>query len=124
MYNQLLQFLRESPTTQSLEVVDLKVYGKNAFRVKVHVALTPPFVLQIWLNHNPRHIRYAYQLLKGNTPLIRWDNAPHHPFVKDNFPHHFHTDKKNVIASLLTGDPLYDLATVLAEIQRHISTLL
>ena len=35
-------------------------------------------------------IRYRYHLMDNdNNPVIRWDNAPHHPDIS-TFPHHVH----------------------------------
>ena len=32
---------------------------------------------------------YGYQLLVDDKPLLRYDNAPHHPEI-ETFPHHKH----------------------------------
>lgn len=43
--------------------------------------------------------RYRYQWMDGAQQILkkRWDNAPHHPHLK-NFPHHMHDgDESNVI---------------------------
>lgn len=31
-----------------------------------------------------------------NSLILRWDNAPHHPHIK-NFPFHLHKEKEEVI---------------------------
>jgi len=38
-------------------------------------------------------IGYGYQLLLGNKPLLRYDNAPHHPEVETH-PHHKHVGNR------------------------------
>ena len=40
-----------------------------------------------------RTIKYSYTLLKNTTPILRYDNAPHHPQLP-TFPHHKHIQDK------------------------------
>jgi hypothetical protein len=122
VYDALLQLLQASSVTHNPHIIDLKVYGPNAFRVKMQAMVTPTLTFQVWLNHNPRYTRYAYQLFSLGNALLRWDNAPHHPYLKTNFPHHFHDDQGRTVPSVLQGDPLRDLPVVLAEIEQFIST--
>jgi hypothetical protein len=123
MYNALLRLLQASHVTRNPRITDLKIYGRNAFRVKMQATVTPTLTFQVWLNHNPRHTRYAYQLFSPSGPLLRWDNAPHHPHLGINFPHHFHDDREQIASSTLQGDPLQDLPVVLAEIEQYLSML-
>lgn len=123
MYNELLQILQASPITYNPQITDLKAYGQGSFRVKMRAAVTETLALQIWLNHNPRHTRYSYQLFSFNRAVLRWDNAPHHPHLGANFPHHFHDDQGQIASSALQGDPLQDLPFVLREIERYFSTV-
>lgn len=122
MYNALLRLLQASPVTRHPHITDLKIYGQNAFRVKMRATVTPVLTFQVWLNHNPRRTRYAYQVFSSSGPLLRWDNAPHYPHLGTNFPHHFHDSQGQIIPSVLQGDPLQDLPVVLAEIERRFST--
>ena len=122
MYDALLRLLQESPVTHNPRITDLKLYGRNAFRVKMQATVAPTLTFQIWLNHNPRHSRYAYQLFSHGGALLRWDNAPHHLHLKTSFPHHFHDDQGRIVPSALQGDALRDLPVVLAEIERFLST--
>lgn len=89
----------------------------------MRAVVSPALTFQIWLNHNPRHTRYAYQLFSSSGSLLRWDNAPHHPRLGTNFPHHFHNEQGRIVPSVLQGDPLQDLPVVLAEIGRYLSIL-
>lgn len=73
-------------------------------------------MLQVWLNHNDDHTRYAYQLLQGDQPILRWDNAPHHPELIVNYPHHVHDRSGGLATSPLSGNPVKDVAVVLAAI--------
>ena len=123
MYDALLRLLQASPITRNPQITDLKVYGQNAFRVKIRATVAPTLSFQVWLNHNPRHTRYAYQLFGRGGALLRWDNAPHHPHFLINFPHHFHDDEGRVAPSALQGDPLRDLLVVLAEVERRLPAL-
>jgi hypothetical protein len=121
VYNELLQILQASPITHSPRITDLKTYGQDSFRVKMHATVTQTLTLQVWLNHNPRHTRYAYQLFSFNRAVLRWDNAPHHPRLEASFPHHFHDDQGRIASSALQGNPLEDLPFVLGEIARYLS---
>lgn len=122
MYDALLRLLRASTVTSNPQITDLKIYGQNAFRVKIQATVTPVLTFQTWLNHNPHRTRYAYQLFGLGGTLLRWDNAPHYPHLKTNFPHHFHDERGQITPSTLQGDPLQDLTVVLAEIERYLST--
>ena len=123
MYSALLQLLQASPVTHNPQITDLKIYGRNAFRVKIRAVVTRTLALQVWLNHNPRHTRYAYQLFSHSGTLLRWDNAPHHPHLRTSFPHQCHDDQGRIAPSALQGDPLRDLQIVLVEIERYLWTL-
>lgn len=121
MYNALLEILRDSSLLESPQIVDFRSYGQEAFRVKIRAQVTPQLTFQVWLNHNPRRTRYAYQLFDPDGPLLRWDNAPHYPDLEVNVPHHHHTLQGRVVVSQLQGDPLQDLPIVLAEIEKRIA---
>ncbi|WP_258189407.1 toxin-antitoxin system TumE family protein [Candidatus Hakubella thermalkaliphila] len=69
-------------------------------------------VLQVRLYRNNEHTDYAYQLFRGERPVVRWDNKEHFPSIS-SYPHHFHNTSGQVEASPLTGDPAHDLPFVL-----------
>ena len=117
----MLQLLQASTVVCNPRITDLKTYGRNAFRVKMQATITPTLTFQVWLNHNPSHTRYAYQLFSHGDTLLHWDNAPHHSHLETNFPHHFHNAQGRIVPSTLQGDPLKDLPVVLAEIERFLS---
>lgn len=56
-----------------------------------------------------RKFRYAYEYIKGEQEIFRYDNAPHHMELT-NFPHHKHAGKKVVACQ----EP--DLKRILSEI--------
>ena len=124
MYDALLQILQASIVTRDPQIIHLTRYGQEAFRVTVRAIVTPTLTFQVWLNHNPHHTRYAYQLFSHSGTLLRWDNAPHHQYLGVNFPHHFHDDQSRITPSALQGDPLQDLPAVLAEIEHYLPTSL
>lgn len=62
---------------------------------------------------------YSYQLFSEN-PIIRWDNAPHYPNLK-NYPHHFHNKNGTVENSSLTVNVKKDLINVLSLIIQYIT---
>ena len=123
MYKAILQLLQSSPFIHSPQITDLQIYGQHAFRVKIRGTVTETIAFQVWLNHNPSRARYAYQLFSDNKSLLRWDNAPNHPDIQTNFPHHFHTEQKQIVPSPLQGIPLQDLPIILTIIEQYIADL-
>jgi len=123
MLDEILDLLDRSSVIHNPQVIELIPYGKDAFRFKLRATVDDELLLQIWLNHNDRRTRYAYQLLRKAQPLLRWDNAPHHPGQTQNFPHHRHDEAGQVSASTLSGDPLTDLPLILAVIETFVYRL-
>jgi hypothetical protein len=116
----ILRLLQAHPLVRSLRVVehDETPFGKLV--LKVRCRLVKGYRFQLWLHHEPAFQNYAYQLFT-DRPLLRWDNAPHHPYVSTE-PHHFHGARGAVSESPLTGDPLVDLPVVLQEIEAFKNT--
>lgn len=54
VYNALLRLLPASPVMHNPRSTDLKIYGWDAFRVKIRATVTPTLTFQVWLDHNPR----------------------------------------------------------------------
>ena len=104
---------------QSVRVIehDETVFGKVL--LKVRCRLPRNHSLQVWVHCEPTCMTYAYQLFT-DRPILRWDNAPHHPAVGGNFPHHFHDETGIVTPSTLVGEPLADLPVVMSEIERFL----
>jgi len=117
MYDQILHILRAVSWVSNLRITELSVYGQRQFRVRIRGDVRESLTLQIWINHNPMHTRYSYQLIGGGKPILRWDNAPHHPELEKNFPHHFHDHSGELSPSELTGNPLQDVQDVLGVIE-------
>ncbi len=40
-------------------------------------------------------VKYSYTLLHGERLVLRYDNAPHHPYI-ETFPHHKHEQDRVV----------------------------
>ena len=120
MFDDILRLLNTSSLLRSPQVVELIPYGQDAFRAKIRAEVADELTLQIWLNHNERDTRYAYQLFRLGQPILRWDNAPHHPEQGANFPHHFHDEFGQLTASSLSGNPVADLPVVLIQIENYL----
>jgi|Deesub1362B_J571_1020462.scaffolds.fasta_scaffold05390_4 hypothetical protein len=120
MYDRILQILQKSDIISDPRIIELNVYGERQFRVKIRGKVEEGLTFQVWLNHRPWRIRYSYQLFKREEPILRWDNAPHHPELAENFPHHFHDALGKITASRLSGSPLEDVLIVLQEIGRFL----
>ncbi len=80
---------------------------------KTRLELEQGYTLDLY--YNEAMGKYAYALILNNKRVMGWDNAPHHPELK-NFPHHFHTAEGKVEASALTGDPGQDISWVIQAI--------
>lgn len=122
LYDALLQILQADPFVQTVRITELRLYGVDAFQIKIRATLPAALNFQLWLNYNSHQARYAYQVFNAQTTLLRWDNAPHHLYLQVNTPHHFHDPQEQVTSSNLVGDPLQDLPAVLAEIARYLAT--
>ena len=120
MLGDIQRVLAESTIVHTPQIIELIPYGQAAFRLKLRATVTVELTLQVWLNHNGHRTRYAFQLFRQGQPILRWDNAPHHPEQGENFPHHFHDEFGVLSTSSLTGDPVVDLPLVLIEIEHYL----
>ncbi len=76
---------------------------------KWRIELKGGYFLDIFFNATVG--KYSYTLSKGETRILGWDNAPHHPKLA-NSPHHFHQADGLIVSSSLNGDPEHDLDIV------------
>lgn len=116
MLDDILLVLDRSPVIRSTEIVENIPYGKTAIRLKLRSVVTDELSFQVWINHSDACTRYAFQLFHQGQTLLRWDNAPHHPELAVNFPHHFHDEYGQLHSSELVGIPPVDLVGVLEAI--------
>jgi hypothetical protein len=115
---ELLEILSQSQIVQATQVVeyDETAFGKVLLRIRCQ--LPRGYNLQIWIHHEHALQRYAYQLFT-DRPILRWDNAPHHPEIR-GFPHHFHDEMGRELPSNLRGDSLVDVPAILDEIAQFL----
>jgi len=104
--------LQGSPLCTGVHVVETHQFSDRQFALKVRAELTRGGALQVRLYYNDQHIDYAYQVYRGDQPLLRWDNKEHFPDLATQ-PHHFHTAVGSVTDSNLDSDPNHDLPIVL-----------
>ena len=76
------------------------------------------FKLDIRLIQTETESIYTYQLFH-KRPIVRWDNAPHFPYIA-TFPHHFHNQKGEVVESNLIGNIFDDIDLVFKEIRQFL----
>jgi len=121
LITELLNILSQAPIVQSVRVIeyDETVYGKFLLRIRCRLPLGCS--LQIWIHQEQTLRRYAYQLFT-DKPILRWDNAPHHPEL-ERFPHHFHDEVGRKLPSALTGNPLFDVPRVLDEVTKFLEKM-
>lgn len=105
--------LQLSALCRQVNILEVNTFSRQQYAVKVRAELNNGSVLQLRIYRNHGHVDYAYQLLRDNKPLQRWDNKEHFPQLA-SYPHHHHTADGQVIESPLRGDPENDLPLVLA----------
>lgn len=112
LLNFVVTTLQISPLCHAVYIVETHQFSARQFAIKVRAELIVGSVLQVRLYRNGQHIDYAYQLVRNENPVLRWDNKEHFPSIPSH-PHHFHNPSGQVEASPLTGDPAHDLPFVL-----------
>ncbi len=73
------------------------------------------------LFHNAATGKYSYTLVFQNRRVLGWDNALHHPDLK-NYPHHLHLPDGTLIPSRLNGIPAQDIETVRLSVEIYLQT--
>jgi hypothetical protein len=115
----LLDMLASWPEVSNPRTIEYEVDAGVVLMYKIRCDLPKGCFFQIRLRLKAGETAYSYQLFT-TKPVLRWDNAPHHPSLA-NFPHHFHDDMDIRYPSNLSGDPLADIPIVLAEVTDYIS---
>ena len=114
----LLDMLARWPEISNSRIIEYEVDAGFVLMYKIRCDLPEGYSLQIRLRLRADKIEYSYQLFT-TKPVLRWDNAPHHPSLA-RFPHHFHDDTDATYPSNLSGDPLADVPMVLAKVTDYI----
>lgn len=114
--DEVIRLLRARPFIHSSRIIEYDETPFGTLLLKIRCRLPAGHQLQIWIHQEPEFLAYSYQLFT-DRPLLRWDNAPHHPELQEHFPHHFHDQSGNVTPSDLRGDVLVDLPAILDRIQ-------
>ncbi len=115
---ELLDILSQSQIVQATQVVEHDETAHGRVLLRIRCRLSPGYNLQIWIHGERAFQRYAYQLFT-DRPILRWDNAPHHPEIR-GFPHHFHNESGREFPSMLTGNPLVDVPVILDKIAQFL----
>ena len=114
--SKIVDYLKSIEIISSIQVVFLDDSLQRSI-CKLRCSLLPSqYKLDVRLIQTENEIIYSYQLFH-DRPIIRWDNAPHFPWVT-TFPHHFHDQNDKIKASNLMGDIIEDIDYVLGEIKR------
>ncbi len=113
LLNFVVTSLEQCPLFDSVDILSTHLFSASQFVIKVRaVTEGRTLMLQVRYYGNANHLDYAYQLVKDDTPILRWDNKEHFPSLTTH-PHHFHQADGRVESSPLTGDPEHDLPLVL-----------
>ena len=110
--NFVISTLENWERSETIRVLKTENFSQEQFAFKVRAKLQGGTVLQIHSYYNRGHLDYAYQLIKKDMPLLRWDNKEHFSEIS-SFPHHFHTPTGSVEFSVLKGSLTHDLPLVL-----------
>ncbi|MDE3092146.1 MAG: hypothetical protein KGJ80_22455 [Chloroflexota bacterium] len=112
LLNLIVSTLQTSPLCAGVRVLETLQFSDTQFAFKVRADLKSGDVLQVRLYLNGEHTDYAFQLLRDDKPVVRWDNKEHFPSISSR-PHHFHNASGQIESSPLTGDATHDLPLVL-----------
>jgi len=82
-------------------------------RLRIKVALICGFTLNIYFHTTTGG--YGFTLVKAGRVIMRWDNAPHHPYIS-TYPHHLHDENGEIKPSDLVGNPILDLPKVMVRV--------
>jgi hypothetical protein len=104
--------LQTWPLCRDVRVLETHQFSEQQFALKVRAELSSGGMLQVRLYRNGEHTDYAYQFVRSEQPILRWDNKEHFSSLP-SYPHHFHSASDQVEASPLTGEPAHDLPFVL-----------
>ncbi len=118
LLNSIVSTLQDSPLFVRVQILETLQFSDEQFALKIRADLHSGDAFQVRLYCNREHTDYAYQLLRSEMPIIRWDNKEHFPSISSH-PHHFHTQTGKVESSPLTGEPDHDLRIVLEHLTAH-----
>ena len=88
------------------------------YRVRCRV-LRAAYQLELRFIETENETLYSYQLF-ADSPILRWDNAPHFPALP-GFPHHLHDESGEVKDSPLVGMAVQDLPYVLDQVRTFLA---
>lgn len=120
MLGVMMAILQAHPLCKRTEILETGEFSTDQFHFKVRSELPREFRLQVRVYFNHGHVDYAFQLFNRGIPVLRWDNKEEFRTLK-TFPHHFHDNHGNVLASPLTGNPRDDVVLVLGEIEKFLA---
>jgi len=112
LLNLVVTTLQASALCRTISVLETDQFSESQFAFKVRAELVTDDLLQVRLYRNGEHTDYSYQIVRGERPILRWDNKEHFR-TTPTYPHHFHGPSGRVEASPLNGDPAHDLPVVL-----------
>ena len=112
--------LQAHPLCKRVTEIETREFAADQFIFKIRAEFTHKTRFQTRIYFNRGHIDYAYQIF-ADLPLLRWDNKEEFRFI-ETYPHHHHAAQGDISSSLLTGDPIADIQTVLVRVSQFLST--
>lgn len=118
LLNEIVSMLQVWRMTRKVRIIETNSFSDTQFILKVRAELFSEEILQVRLYVNEAYTDYAYQLFRGETAIMRWDNKEHFPQIS-TYPHHFHRETGEVAQSPLRGDVTNDLGLVIEYLERR-----
>lgn len=120
MLGALTAILQSHPLCERTAILETREFSSDQFYFKVRADLPQGYKFQVRVYSNASHVDYAYQLLKEDRPILRWDNKEEFRSLK-TYPHHHHNGRGNIQPSPLKGEPQADIVFVLREIEKFLT---
>ncbi|CAK0740829.1 conserved hypothetical protein [Gammaproteobacteria bacterium] len=119
-FNSVEASLIESSIVRSYTIICREISLVDG-KMRVKAVLEDNFLLEFFLylvdkNEHIEQSKYSFHWQNAQGGLIkRWDNAPHHPSLK-NAPHHTHIGDDHVEASLDVPDVFFVIEQIEADL--------
>ena len=105
---------------KKVTILETRELSTDQFTFKIRADLISEYRLQIRYYSNFEHLDYAYQLIKADQSIMRWDNKEEFQNL-ETYPHHYHDPSGNIQPSSLTGTPQNDIIYVLQQLDNFLA---
>ena len=115
-FDSIKDFLKRNPIILDFKIVRERIASTEGFiEINANLQHGYRFILFEYYSITDGVLKYRYQLVSSqNQPIVRWDNAPHHPEL-NNFPHHKH------IGNMVEGCHQFTIYQIFNQINEYIT---